>query len=72
MPDDGTTTRIQLIKLQHADPALIKLFELAKADNREMSSLFSEIRNDVLVRRAPDRISPVGLEVTHIVVPSAL
>ena len=48
------------------------MFELAKADNKDMSSSFYEIRNDVLVRRARDRISTVGLEVTQIVVPSAL
>ena len=70
MSDDGITPRTQSVNMQHDNPALSKLFALAKAGNQGKSSTLYEIRNDVLARRSRDRI--VGLEVTQVVVPSAL
>ena len=72
MSEEGLATRTPFVLMQHDDPALSKLFTLAKAINQDKSSTFYEIRNDVLVRRNRDRISPVGLEVTQVVVPSTL
>ena len=70
--DDGITMRNQVIQFQHDDPSLSKLFDLAKTEHNEMSVSFYEVQNNVLVRRARDRITPVGLEVTQIVVPRQL
>ena len=41
MSDDGITTRIQFVKMQHDDPALSKLFALDKAGNQCKSSTFT-------------------------------
>ena len=64
--------RTQLIIFQHDDPLLSKLLDLAKAEQKDTSVCYYEVRNDVFVRCARDRISPVDLEVTQMVVPYQL
>jgi len=69
---DHFVTREELIALQRDDTALGKFFELAKADHSNNSSSYFDLRNDVLIRRGKDRISPSGLEISQIVVPRQL
>jgi len=70
IPNANIITRTQLIEMQHSDTSLAKLFELAKLKHATMDVIHFEIRSEVLVRCARDQLSPVGLEVTQIVVPS--
>ena len=69
---DNFVTRDELIALQRNDTELRKFFELAKADHSNNSTSYFDLRNDVLIRRGKDRISPSGLEISQIVVPRQL
>jgi transposase InsO family protein len=69
---DNFVTRDELIALQRNDTELRKFFELAKADHSNNSTSYFDLRNDVLIRRGKDRISPSGLETSQIVVPRQL
>ena len=52
----------------HAKLIEDKLFSLAQIGQTNNAVSYFAIRNDVLVRHSRDRVMPVGLEVTQIVV----
>src|SRR6218665_2637204 len=54
------------------DRLLDKLFSLAQIGHTNNAVSYFAIKNDVLVRHSRDRVVPVGLEVTKIVVPKKL
>src|SRR6218665_64126 len=72
LSDGDIASRAMLIELQRSDRSLDKLFSLAQIGHTNNDVSYFAIKNDVLVRHLRDRVVPVGLEVTQIVVPKQL
>src|SRR6218665_3957417 len=72
LSDGDITSPAKLIELQCSDRSLDKLFSLAQIGHTNNDVSYFAIKNDVLVRHSRDRVVPVGLEVTQIVVPKQL
>ena len=72
LSDGDMASRAKLIELQRSDRSLNKLFSLAQIGHTNNAVSYFSIKNDVLVRHSRDRVVPVGLEVTQIVVPKQL
>ena len=72
LSEGDIASRAKLIELQRCDRSLDKLFSLAQIGHTNNDVSYFEIKNDVLVRHSRDRVVPVGLEVTQIVVPKQL
>jgi len=72
LSDGDMASRAKLIELQGSDRSLDKLFFLAQMGQTNNAVSYFAIRNDVLVRHSRNRVMPVGLEVTEIVVPRQL
>src|SRR6218665_827797 len=64
-------SRHKLIALQRKDKSLAKYFDLVQSPDANDENFFV-LKNEVLVRCARNRIRPVGLEITQIVVPIVL
>src|SRR6218665_1948709 len=72
LSDGDMASRAKLIEFQRSDRSLDKLFTLAQIGQTNNAISYFAIRNDVLVRHSRDRVMPVGLEVTKIVIPKQL
>src|SRR6218665_2841083 len=72
LSDGDIASRAKLIALQRSDRSLDTLFSLAQIGHTNNAVSYFAIKNDVLVRHSRDRVVPVGLEVTQIMVPNQL
>ena len=72
LSDGDIASRAKFIELQRSDRSLDKLFSLAQIGQTNNDVSYFAIKNDVLVRHLRDRVVPIGLEVTQIVVPKQL
>src|SRR6218665_137609 len=72
LSDGDMVSRAKLVELQRSDRSLDKLYLLAQIGQTNNAVSYSAIKNDVLVRHSMDRVVPVGLEVTQIVVSKQL
>src|SRR6218665_3764588 len=72
LSDGDMVSRAKLIELQRRDRSLGKLYSLAQIGQTNNDVSYFAIKHDVLVRHSRDRVVPVGLEVTQIVVPKQL
>ena len=69
---EGIVSREQLIKLQHEDVSLQRMFAAVDLNADTINEVGFHVLNGVLVRKWNDKFRPSGLAITQVIVPKCL